>query len=86
MAAAVLGIVAAVLVLWLLANGLFANGQANELVQMVLAVVVEFAAIYVVTVLWRRGRKHAAIDAHAAVLSDPRRRVPICARSRTIRT
>src|ERR1700694_2010571 len=40
---------------------------------MVLAVVLEFAAIYVVTVLWRQGRKHAAIDAHAAQLSDPRR-------------
>ena len=64
-----------------LAYGLFSlkRGQANELVQMVLAVVVEFAAIYVVTVLWRRGRKHAAIDAHAAVLSDPRRARPLSA-------
>ena len=31
------------------------------------------AAIYSVKALWRRGRKHGAIDAQAALLNDPRR-------------
>jgi hypothetical protein len=68
-AAAALGIVATVLVLWLFALSLFAIGHIEYIV---MALVLEFAAIYVVKVLWRRGRKHAAIDAHAALLSDPR--------------
>jgi hypothetical protein len=64
-AAAALGIVATVVVLWLLAS--------EHIELMVLALILEFAAIYFVKVLWRRGRKHAAIDAHAALLNDPRR-------------
>ena len=78
-AAAALGIVAVALVIWVAANGLeswlFANGQAQGMAQMVLAVALEFAAIYVVTVLWRRGRKHAAVDSHATQQRDPRRRI-----------
>lgn len=64
-AAVALGIVAAVLVLWLLAT--------KHIEQLVLALVLEFAAIYSIKVLWRRARKLAAIDADAALLNDPRR-------------
>jgi hypothetical protein len=66
-AAAAFGIVAAVLVLWLLAS------ERIELT--LLGLVLEFAAMYFGLALWRRGRKLAAIDAHAAMLRD--RRDPI---------
>ena len=64
-AAASLGIVAVVLVSWLLAS--------DQLGKMTMALVVLFIAGYVVTKLWRRGRMHAAIDADAAQRSDSRR-------------
>jgi hypothetical protein len=63
--AVALGFVAAVLVLWLFAT--------MHIEQMFLALVLELATIYFVKFLWRRRRKHAAIDAHVALLNDPRR-------------
>jgi hypothetical protein len=64
-AAASLGIVAVVLASWL---------QASEQPgKMMMSLVVLFIAIYVVTKLWRQGRRHAAIDADAAQRSDSRR-------------
>jgi hypothetical protein len=38
-----------------------------------LALVLEFAAIYLVRLLWRRARMHNAIDAQLALRDDPRR-------------
>jgi hypothetical protein len=74
-AAVALGVVAAGLVLWLLATGILGGSWEPWREQTVLALVLEFCAIYFVRVLWRRGRKHAALDADAALLNDRRRRI-----------
>lgn len=56
-----LGLASAVVVLWLFAN-----------VDKLIALILEFAAIYAVTMLWRRSRKLAALDAQEVLKRDPR--------------
>ena len=77
-AAAALGIVGAVLWLWYFANngrataGVNGRAMAVALAQSLVPVLI-IAWGFFVRMLWRRGRKHAAIDAQAALRSDPRR-------------
>jgi hypothetical protein len=83
LAAITVAVFAAVLALWLAANGTStltatfhpdSTTRVNTHVERVfLALVVEFAAIYVVRLLWRRARMHNAIDARLALRGDPRR-------------
>jgi hypothetical protein len=66
-AAVLAGIVAAVFVLSLLAS--------QHVVQMILSLGLEFTAIAVVTLCWRRGRKLAARSAYAELENDSRPRI-----------
>ena len=50
-----LGLASAVVVLWLLAN--------DDIMIALIALILEFAAFYAVTMLWRRSRKLGALDA-----------------------
>ena len=56
-----LGLASAVVVLWLFAN-----------VAKLIALILELAAIYAITMLWRRGRKLAALEAQEVLKRDPR--------------
>ena len=59
-----LGLASAVVVLWLLAN--------DDIMIALIALILEFAAFYAVTMLWRRSRKLAALDAQEVLKRDPR--------------
>jgi hypothetical protein len=65
--AVTLGIVAAVVTGWLLGS--------DSLLRKAMSDVLVIAAIMCVATLWRRGRKHAAVDDYGALSGDPRRRV-----------